>query len=100
MEARLAFAVAVCLEPDVLLLDEVLAVGDQAFRDRCQDRLRAFHASGGTLILVSHEMDQIQQLCSRAVWLERGALRMDGDVDRVLEAYRAHDSHDLSRGAP
>ena len=73
MEARLAFAVAVCLEPDVLLLDEVLAVGDQAFRDRCQDRLRAFHASGGTLILVSHEMDQIQQLCSRAVWLERGA---------------------------
>jgi ABC-type polysaccharide/polyol phosphate transport system ATPase subunit len=45
-------------------------------------------------------MDQIQQLCTRAVWLERGALRMDGDVDRVLEAYRAHDSHDLSRGAP
>jgi len=100
MEARLAFAVAVCLQPDILLLDEVLAVGDQAFRDRCQARLRAFHNSGGTLILVSHEMDQIRELCSRVVWLERGSLRMDGDVDRVLAAYRANDSLDLSRGTP
>lgn len=87
MEARLAFAVAVCLEPDVLLLDEVLAVGDQAFRERCLNRLRTYHARGGTLILVSHEMDQVRQLCSRAVWLDRGALVMDGDVDRVLAAY-------------
>ncbi|HEU5303297.1 MAG TPA: ABC transporter ATP-binding protein [Gemmatimonadales bacterium] len=100
VEARLAFAVAVCLQPDVLLLDEVLAVGDQAFRDRCQARLRAFHAGGGTLILVSHEMDQVRALCSRAVWLERGKLRMDGDVDRVLAAYRATNPLDSNRGAP
>jgi ABC-type polysaccharide/polyol phosphate transport system ATPase subunit len=99
MEARLAFAVAVCLQPDVLLLDEVLAVGDQAFRDRCQARLRAFHASGGTLILVSHEMDQVRKLCTRAVWLEKGMLRMDGDVEQVLTAYRANDSLYRSRGA-
>jgi ABC-type polysaccharide/polyol phosphate transport system ATPase subunit len=99
MEARLAFAVAVCLQPDVLLLDEVLAVGDQAFRDRCQARLRAFHASGGTLILVSHEMDQVRKLCTRAVWLERGTLRMDGDVEQVLTAYRANNSLHRGRGA-
>jgi ABC-type polysaccharide/polyol phosphate transport system ATPase subunit len=99
MEARLAFSVAVCLKPDILLLDEVLAVGDQAFRDRCLARLRAYHAGGGTLILVSHEVDQVRELCSRAVWLEQGVMRMDGDVDQVLAAYRANDSIDRSRGA-
>lgn len=99
MEARLAFAVAVCLQPDILLLDEVLAVGDQAFRDRCLARLRAYHAAGGTLILVSHEIAQIRELCSRAVWLERGVMRMDGDVARVVEAYSASNSLNHSRGS-
>ncbi|MFL5491963.1 MAG: ABC transporter ATP-binding protein [Gemmatimonadales bacterium] len=98
MEARLAFAVAICLQPDVLLLDEVLAVGDQAFRERCLARLRAYHANGGTLILVSHEMDQVRQLCSRAVWLDQGAIRMDGDVSPVLAAYSAKDSPKHRRG--
>jgi ABC-2 type transport system ATP-binding protein len=98
MEARLAFAVAVCLQPDVLLLDEVLAVGDQAFRERCLARLREYHAGGGTLILVSHEMDQIRELCSRAVWLEHGVMRMDGEVGAVLAAYSANDSLNHSRG--
>jgi ABC-type polysaccharide/polyol phosphate transport system ATPase subunit len=88
----------VCLQPDVLLLDEVLAVGDQAFRDRCLARLREYHASGGTLILVSHEMDQIRELCSRAVWLEHGVMRMDGEVGAVLAAYSANDSLNPSRG--
>jgi ABC-type polysaccharide/polyol phosphate transport system ATPase subunit len=100
MEARLAFAVAVCLQPDILLLDEVLAVGDQAFRERCLARLRAYHERGGTLILVSHEVEQIRELCSRAVWLDRGEMRMDGDVDRVLSAYTAEDPLVPSRGAP
>jgi ABC-type polysaccharide/polyol phosphate transport system ATPase subunit len=89
MEARLAFSIAVCLRPDILLLDEVLAVGDQAFRDRCLARLATYHAEGGTLILVSHELEQLRGLCTRAVWLERGSLAMDGPIDLVLEAYRA-----------
>jgi len=89
MEARLAFSIAVCLEPDVLLLDEVLAVGDQKFRARCFHRLRAYHERGGTLILVSHELDQVRELCSRAVWLDRGVMVMDGGVDNVLAASRA-----------
>lgn len=89
MEARLAFSVAVCLEPDILLLDEVLAVGDQRFRRQCLERLRAYHACGGTMILVSHELDQVRALCSRAVWLDGGRVRMDGDVESVLAAYEA-----------
>lgn len=89
MEARLAFAVAVCAEPDILLLDEVLAVGDRMFRERCLDRLRTFHATGGTMIVVSHDLDEVRKLCSRAVWLDRGSLRMDGDVSSVLAAYEA-----------
>ncbi len=89
MEARLAFSIAVCLQPDILLLDEVLAVGDQAFRDRCLARLAAYHAEGGTLVLVSHELEQLRQLCGRGIWLERGSLMMDGPIDAVLDAYRA-----------
>jgi ABC-type polysaccharide/polyol phosphate transport system ATPase subunit len=89
MEARLAFSVAVCLEPAILLLDEVLAVGDQAFRARCLERLRSFHANGGTLLLVSHELDQLQELCTRGVWLRDGRVVMDADLASVVAAYRA-----------
>jgi ABC-type polysaccharide/polyol phosphate transport system ATPase subunit len=89
MEARLAFSVAVCLQPAILLLDEVLAVGDEAFRQRCLERLQAFHARGGTLLLVSHELEQVRELCTRGVWLREGRVAMDGDIEPVLAAYRA-----------
>jgi ABC-type polysaccharide/polyol phosphate transport system ATPase subunit len=99
MEARLAFSVAVCLQPDILLLDEVLAVGDQAFRDRCLARLRSYHERGGTLILVSHEVEALRELCTRAVWLEKGKMQMDGDVDEVLAAYQSYERN-RNAGAP
>jgi len=88
MEARLAFSVAVCLQPDILLLDEVLAVGDAAFRLRCLERLRTYHARGGTLMLVSHELEQLRELCTRGVWLREGRVVLDAGVDEVLAAYR------------
>ena len=91
MEARLAFSVAVCLQPDILLLDEVLAVGDQAFRERCLERLRQYHARGGTLILVSHELEQLRELCTRGVWLDQGRIVMDGPIATVLEHYRGRE---------
>ena len=91
MEARLAFSVAVCLQPDILLLDEVLAVGDQAFRERCLERLRQYHARGGTLVLVSHELEQLRELCTRGVWLDQGRIVMDGPIDMVLEKYRGQE---------
>jgi len=89
MQARLAFSVTVCVEPEILLLDEVLAVGDQAFQQQCIARLRAFHAAGGTLVVVSHDLEMVRRLCARAVWLEGGAIRMQGDAGKVVDAYRA-----------
>ncbi|MFN2433306.1 MAG: ABC transporter ATP-binding protein [Gemmatimonadota bacterium] len=89
MQARLAFAVAVCVDPDVLLLDEVLAVGDLSFRERCYERLRAFHDQGRTLLVVSHDLEALRGLCSRAVWMDAGRVRRDGPVADVLAAYEA-----------
>ena len=88
MKSRLAFAVAICAEPDVLLLDEVLAVGDEAFRTKCLERLRQFHARGGTLVVVSHDLDTVRAMCSRVVWLENGAVRRSGPAGEVLDEYQ------------
>jgi ABC-2 type transport system ATP-binding protein len=95
MEARLAFAVAVCVEPDILLLDEVLSVGDRMFRERCFERLRGYIAKGGTIVLVSHDWDQVRYLCSKAVWLDNGRIRMDSDVSTVIDAFEKNVDKDL-----
>ncbi|MBN1826684.1 MAG: ABC transporter ATP-binding protein [Candidatus Eisenbacteria bacterium] len=88
MRARLAFAVSLGVRPDVLLLDEVLAVGDESFRGRCLERLRAHRREGGTLILTSHDLGAVTELCDRAVWLEGGEIRAVGPASAVTEAYR------------
>jgi lipopolysaccharide transport system ATP-binding protein len=87
MQARLAFAVAVCVEHEILLLDEVLAVGDERFRRKCIAYLKEYHARGGTLILTSHDLGAVRDLCTRALWLEAGSVRMTGDVQEVAGAY-------------
>jgi len=92
MQARLAFAVTVAVEPDVLLLDEVLAVGDASFRERCLRRLERFRARGGTLVVVSHDLGQIRRLCDRAIWLENGRVRRQGPVGEVTRAYEASEA--------
>jgi ABC-type polysaccharide/polyol phosphate transport system ATPase subunit len=92
MRARLCFAVAFCLEPEILLVDESLSVGDEAFQQRCLETLRSFHTRGGTLILVSHDLRVVNALCSRAVWLEHGRIRKVGPVAEVVDAYHRHDS--------
>lgn len=88
MQARLAFSVVVCIEPDILLVDEVLAVGDEEFRQRCEKRLTRFRENGGTLVVVTHDLDSVTRLCSRAVWLDQGRIRADGPTAQVIEAYR------------
>jgi ABC-2 type transport system ATP-binding protein/lipopolysaccharide transport system ATP-binding protein len=88
MVARLAFAVATTIDADIVLLDEVLAVGDAEFRERCEDRIRSFHAHGATLLLVSHDLRAIERLCTRAAWLEKGQLRDVGDARAVVAAYQ------------
>lgn len=89
MRARLAFAVSICLDPDILLIDEVLAVGDAEFRQRCLDRLHRFRNDGRTLLLVSHSLEMVTSLCSRAVWLDKGVVRTQGPVHDVVDAYVA-----------
>ncbi len=88
MQARLGFAIATAWTPDVLILDEVLAVGDAEFVRRCEERLATFRALGTTLLLVSHSPEAVRSTCERCLWLEKGALVADGAVDEVLETYR------------
>ncbi|BAM02584.1 putative polysaccharide ABC transporter ATP-binding protein [Phycisphaera mikurensis NBRC 102666] len=89
MRARLGFAVAVNLSPDVLLLDEILGVGDLAFQQKCFTRLQRLRRAGVTILLVSHSLDQVSKLCDRAVWLDGGKLVQEGPVSEVVRAYRA-----------
>jgi ABC-type polysaccharide/polyol phosphate transport system ATPase subunit len=88
MQMRLGFAVAGFLEPDVLLVDEVLAVGDTAFQQKCLDRMRSMLGQGTTLVFVSHDLAAVEATCSRGVWLHDGMLRQEGAVREVLSSYR------------
>jgi ABC-type polysaccharide/polyol phosphate transport system ATPase subunit len=89
MVMRLAFSVALHMDPDILVLDEVIAVGDQTFQAKCREKLEALQSAGKTILCVSHSADTIQQLCDRAIWLDHGRLVMEGSVERVLDAYKA-----------
>lgn len=87
MYLRLAFAVAAHVDPEILLLDEVLAVGDGAFREKCYTKVRESKASGRTVLLVSHDLSSVRSLCSRAVWLEGGRVQAVGDTSEVVDQY-------------
>lgn len=88
MYVRLAFSVAAHLEPEILLVDEVLAVGDLAFQNKCLQRMQELTASGMTILLVSHNMAAIQSSCHRAVWIEKGGVAADGDPIYVIDQFR------------
>lgn len=102
MRARLAFAVAVHVEPQVLLVDEVLSVGDMAFQARCVTTIQDFLDRGVTLLVATHDTSILPEVCSRAVWLRRGRVAADGDLQEVLGAYRDAVGHPAGRasGAP
>ena len=89
MVARIAFAIATCVEPDILIVDETLSVGDVFFQEKCEKRIRSFIDSGNvTVLFVSHSIKQVERICSSAVWIEKGHMRMIGEVDKVCKAYR------------
>jgi ABC-type polysaccharide/polyol phosphate transport system ATPase subunit len=88
MWARLGFAVATAWEPEILLMDEVLSVGDEAFRGKCQARIKEFHDRGATVLLVAHNLELIKELCTRAIWLERGCVVATGSANEVTDRYR------------
>jgi len=87
MQMRLAFAVAAHLDPDILLLDEVLAVGDLSFQQKCLERVEGLVNEGRTLVFVSHSLDAITRFCNRCLWIDGGRLRLDGPAEEVVEAY-------------
>jgi ABC-type polysaccharide/polyol phosphate transport system ATPase subunit len=89
MYARLGFAIAVNVDPDVLLVDEVLAVGDESFRSRCYERMLAFREAGKTLILVTHDLGAIASFCSRAIWLDEGKIRGEDTPEAITRRYVA-----------
>ncbi|HBL27055.1 MAG TPA: teichoic acid ABC transporter ATP-binding protein [Acidobacteria bacterium] len=100
MQARLGFSIATAWLPDVLILDEVLTVGDAAFTEKCERRLAEFHAAGTTVLMVSHVAQAVRENCDRCIWLDAGRLRADGPTDEVLDLY-AHagtDPHQRAAG--
>ena len=87
MRARLHFAIATALAPEILLVDEALAVGDRAFREKSARRLEEHRSAAGTVLLVSHNLNEIRRSCERVVWLDQGRMVLDGPTDEVLGAY-------------
>lgn len=88
MYMRLAFAVATEVDPEILLIDEILAVGDTSFQQKCFDRIASFQKAGKTIVLVSHHMDQIEKHCDRTVLLEQGMVMAEGTPKEVIEIYK------------
>jgi len=92
MMMRLAFSVAVHVDPEILVIDEVIGVGDQAFFAKCLERMRRFQREGKTILLATHSTSLMSELCQHALWLERGRVVTSGPVKAVLEAYKASQS--------
>src|SRR6476661_8509629 len=88
MYMRLGFAVAINVDPDVLLVDEVLAVGDETFTHKCLDKFADFRRRGRTVLIVTHSLDMVTRFCDDALWLDHGRVRAQGDPKRVIDTYR------------
>lgn len=87
MAARLGFAIATIVRPEILIVDEVLAVGDAAFQEKCQKRMQEMLAGGTTLLFVSHAIKSVRELCDHAIWLNKGCVIMQGEANEVCDAY-------------
>jgi ABC-type polysaccharide/polyol phosphate transport system ATPase subunit len=87
MVARLGFAIATDVQPDILILDEVLSVGDESFKNKCKQRIEKFWDADATVLVVSHDLEFIRQSCQNAIWLDKGKVRLVGKAVRVVESY-------------
>ena len=88
MVTRLAFAIATITKPDILIADEILAVGDFLFQQKCEQRMQELMSGGTTVLFVSHSIDQVERMCNKVAWLSHGRLKMNGDAAEVCAAYR------------
>ena len=87
MKARLGFSVATMVRPEILIVDEILAVGDYKFRQKCEQRMTEMLSGGTTLLYVSHNINEVKRLCDHAIWIDKGIARMQGEVNEVCDAY-------------
>ena len=87
MFMRLAFAVAINVDADILLVDEILSVGDQHFQEKCLNKMKELKTEGKTMVFVTHNLESAKELCDRTVWLHQGVIKMDGATDEVIEEY-------------
>jgi lipopolysaccharide transport system ATP-binding protein len=92
MVMRLGFSVAIQVDPDILLVDEVLAVGDEAFQRKCYEKVREMQKDGKTILFVSHDLDAVREVATRVIWLDSGEIRADGDPESVVSEYIAKSS--------
>jgi ABC-type polysaccharide/polyol phosphate transport system ATPase subunit len=90
MLVRLAFSVATTIEPEILLIDEILGAGDLAFQNKAQKRLHQMLEKARILVVVSHDLGTLSKLCNRGIWLDKGRLKADGPIQKVIDAYVAH----------
>ena len=89
MVARIGFAVATMVKPDILIVDEILSVGEFLFQQKCEQRINALMQGGTTVLIVSHALEQIRRLCTRVMWLDKGKIKMIGDTKTVCDAYES-----------
>ena len=90
MYMRLAFSIAATVDPDILLIDEILAVGDASFQRKCQNKLNTFKADGKTIVLVTHDLSALERYCDRVLWMDHGQMKAYGDVQSVMQMYLEH----------
>lgn len=93
MVARLGFSIATITHPDILIVDEILSVGDFLFQQKCEQRISDMMSGGTTVIIVSHSLDQIERLCNRVIWLDKGQIVMDGPTEEICEIYKNTSGH-------
>ncbi|MCI7814461.1 MAG: ABC transporter ATP-binding protein [Lachnospiraceae bacterium] len=94
MKARLGFSVATMVDPDILVVDEILSVGDARFRKKCNKRMEEMLSGGTTLLYVSHNIDSVKKLCDHAIWIDKGKMVMSGEVEPVCDAYTEAIEHE------
>lgn len=92
MVARLGFSIATEVQPDILIIDEVLSVGDERFRKKCEKRIEDFKKIGTTILFVSHSLNEVRRLCDRVLWLDHGILKRSGDPESVIKEYQRQET--------
>ena len=97
MVARLGFSIATIVKAEVLIVDEVLSVGDESFQKKCEKKMESLLSDGTTLIFVSHSSDQVKRLCRKAIWLDKGEVQMQGDSETVCSAYQSFLNPELAK---